>query len=204
MTIKVKNEVSKNFALVIMAIAFVVFVYGTFSAIQIVDKTQIGTSEGTYTSYVKTSEKIQKKAYSLTKNCEDKLCKIQSLLDFSSNIPYRTKLFQQKSPQKTIEENFGDCDDKSNLLISMLHTLGIEAYFVLVPKHIFVIVPLEDKRLKHKKGLWINEKKYYILETTAKDSTVGFPLHYDLDGIDVIVEPFSNEKIDMNNLRYEL
>jgi len=198
----VKSEGLKNFALAIMAVAFIAFMYGTYKVLQIVDKTQIGTSEGTYTSYVTTSEEITQKAYTLTKNCKDKLCKIQSLLDFTSNIPYSTKTFQQKSPQKTIQENFGDCDDKSNLLISMLHALEIEAYFVLVPKHIFLIVPLEDNRLNHKKGLWVNDRKYYILESTAKDSDIGFPLQYKLDEMDVIIEPFSNKKIEIKTLDY--
>jgi len=199
-----KSETYKNFAIAIMAIAFVAFVYGTYKAIQIVGKTQISTSRGTYTSYVTTSKEIQEKAYSLTKNCEDKLCTVQSLLDFTTNIPYKTSTFQQKSAQKTIQENFGDCDDKSNLLISMLHALKIEAYFVLVPKHIFVIVPLEDKRLLGKKGLWVNGRKFYILESTAKDSKIGFPLHYKLKDIDVIIEPFSNVKVDIKTLEYKL
>jgi len=199
-----QNIWAKNISTVIIAIAFIAFVYGTYKAIRIVDKTQIGTSEGTYTSYVTTSEEIQDKAHALIQNCKDKLCKVQSVLDFTSNIPYSTKTFQKKSPQKTIQENFGDCDDKSNLLISMLHALEIEAYFVLVPKHIFVIVPLEDVKLKHKKGLWVNAKKYYILESTAKDSAVGFPLQYDFDEIDVIIEPFYNKKIEIKSLEYKL
>ena len=199
-----KSELSKNLSLVIMGIAFVAFVYGTIKALDIVSKTQIGTSEGTYTSYVTTSEEIQIQAKTLTKNCTSKLCQAQKLLDFASNIPYKTSTFQQKSAQKTIQENFGDCDDKSNLLISMLHALEIEAYFVLVPKHIFVIVPLEDSRLSKRKGLWVNEKKYYILESTAKDSGVGYPLQYRLNEIDVIIEPFSNEKIEVESLQYKL
>ena len=199
-----KSEAIKNFAIAIMAMAFVAFVYGTYKAIQIVNKTQIGTREGTYTSYVTTSKEIQQKAHNLTKNCEDELCMVQSLLDFATNIPYKTNRFQQKSAQKTIQENFGDCDDKSNLLISMLHALKIEAYFVLLPKHIFVIVPLTDTRLLDKKGLWINGKKYYILESTAKDSEIGFPLHYGLEDIDAIIEPFSNTKVDIKTLNYKL
>ena len=198
------SERLKSFASVIIAIALVLFVYGTYKAIQIVDKTQIGTKEGTYTSYVSSSKNIQDKAYRLTHKCADDLCKVQHLLDFASNIPYQTHTFQQNSPQKTIQENYGDCDDKSNLLISMLHAIGIEAYFVLVPKHIFVIVPLEDRRLKHVKGMWVNGRKYYILESTAKDSSIGFPLGYDLNDIDAIVEPFTNKKIDIDTLEYKL
>jgi len=199
-----QNDSVKNFSLIIIIIAFVSFVYGTYMAIRIVNKTQIGTSEGTYTSYVTTSEEIQQKAHVLTNKCNDEFCQVQTLLDFATSIPYKTNRFQQKSAQKTIQENFGDCDDKSNLLISMLHALKIEAYFVLVPKHIFVIVSLEDKRLLDKKGLWVNGRKFYILESTAKDSKIGFPLHYKLEDIDVIIEPFSNKKIDIKTLEYKL
>ena len=198
------SERLKSFASIIIAIAFILFVYGTYKAIQIVDKTQIGTKDGTYTSYVSSSKNIQDKTYSLTQECADDFCKVQHLLDFASNIPYKTQTFQKNSPQKTIQENYGDCDDKSNLLISMLHALDIEAYFVLVPKHIFVIVALEDKRLSYTKGLWINGKKYYILESTAKGSTIGFPLQYGLDKIEAIVEPFSNKKLDITHLEYKL
>jgi transglutaminase-like putative cysteine protease len=199
-----KSETSKHLSFVIIAIAFVLFVYGTVKAIEIVDKTQVGTSDGIYTSYVSTSEEIQQQAHTLTRNCKSELCAVQALLDFASTIPYETKTFQRYSPQKTIQQNFGDCDDKSNLLISMLHSLGLEAYFVLVPKHIFVIMPLQDARLDTRKGLWVNGKKYYILESTAKNSRVGFPLHYALEEIDVIVEPFSNEKIEIDKLAYHL
>ena len=195
---------SKNISLFILIIAFIAFVYGTSKAIQIVDKTQVGTADGIYTSYISTSEEIKQKALNLTKNCVDNICKVQNLLDFTSNIPYQTNTFQQNSPQKTIQKNYGDCDDKSNLLISMLHAIGIKAYFVLVPKHIFVIVPLNNKRLSHIKGLWVNETKYYILESTAKGSVIGFPLKYRRDKIEAIIEPFSNKKIDIKSLEYKL
>jgi len=197
-----QSETSKNLSLVIIAIAFIAFVYGTIKALEVVDKTQVGTSEGIYTSYVTTSDEIQRKAHALISDCQSELCEVQALLDFASTIPYETKTFQRYSPQKTIQQNFGDCDDKSNLLISMLHALGKEAYFVLVPKHIFVITAIDDARLSKRKGLWINGKKYYILESTAKNSRVGFPLQYALEEIDVIIEPFTNDKIEINTLEY--
>lgn len=198
-----KSETSKNFSLIIIAIAFVSFLYGTAKAIQIVSKTQISTNDGIYTNRVKTSEDISDKAFELTKNCQNERCQIQNLLDYVTQIPYKINHFKAHSPQKTIQNNFGDCDDKSNLLISMLHALDKEAYFVLVPKHIFVITPIEDKRLGATKGLWIDDKKYFILESTAKGSVVGFPLHYRLDEINVIVDPFTNEKQSFKQIAWE-
>lgn len=198
-----KSESKKNLSLLIIAISFIAFIYGTIKAMAIVDRTHVGTSNGIYRSYVTTSQEIQEKAFALTAHCSDELCKVQSLLDFVTNIPYKTNTFQQYSAQKTIQQNFGDCDDKSNLLISMLHVLGSEAYFVLVPKHIFVIAAIEDKRLDKTKGLWINGKKYFILESTARNSNIGFPLHYRLDELDVIVEPFSNETLSIEHLEWK-
>ena len=198
-----KSESKRNVSLLIMAIAFMALISGTIKAMEIVDRTHVGTSHGIYRSYVTTSQEIQEKALRLTRHCQDALCEVQNLLDYVTNIPYRSNTFQQYSAQKTIAQNFGDCDDKSNLLISMLHALGNEAYFVLVLKHIFVITAIEDERLDRTKGLWVNGKKYFILESTARNSKIGFPLHYKLDELDVILEPFSNEKLSLENLEWK-
>jgi hypothetical protein len=189
-----KHKTTKNFSLLIIVISLIAFIYISVKAFGIVQKTQISTSDGIYTNRVTTSEEIKAKAFELTKKCQSELCEVQSVLDYVTYIPYKINHFQAHSPQRTIQLGFGDCDDKSNLLISMLHALEKEAYFVLVPKHIFVIMPIEDKRLKETKGLWVDKKKYFILESTAKGSSVGFPLHYKLDEINIIVDPFINEK----------
>ncbi len=199
-----KTETLKNFSLLIMAVAFVAFVYVTAKAMQIANKTQISTSDGIYTNRVRTSEEISNKAFELTRNCKSEVCQVQNILDYVTHIPYKINHFKAHSPQKTIQNNFGDCDDKSNLLISMLHALGKEAYFVLVPKHIFVLAKVEDRALSHTKGIWMNGSKYYILESTSKGSSIGYPLHYQFSEIEAIVEPFSNQKIDYETLSYKL
>jgi len=74
----------------------------------------------------------------------------------------------------------------------------------LVPEHIFVITPIKDRRLSRTKGLWINGKKYFILESTAKGSKIGFPLGYRLKEISGIVGPFANEKVPYKTLKYKI
>jgi len=199
-----KIELRKNLSLLVILIFFAGFVYITVKALQISSKTQIGTDDGIYTNKVSTSKEIALKAHELAKNCKSELCEVQSILDYVTQIPYKINHFRANSPQRTIQNNFGDCDDKSNLLISMLHSLGKEAYFVLVPKHIFVITPIKDRRLRNTKGLVIDGKKYFILESTAKGSRVGFPLKYPLSEISAIVEPFSNEKVHYETLEYKI
>ncbi len=119
-----KDARNRYISLVILGFASVALLYISLKAIQIVDKTQIGTSEGIYTNKVTTSEEIHSKALALTKSCKSESCQAQNLLDYVTHIPYKINHFRAHSPQKTIQNNFGDCDDKSNLLISMLHAQG--------------------------------------------------------------------------------
>ena len=199
-----RHITTKNFSLIVIGVSFIVFVYMIIKVFGIVQKRQIGTSDGIYANRVTTSQEIKTKAFELTKECQSELCILQSLLDYVTNIPYKLNHFKAHSPQRTIKLNFGDCDDKSNLLISMLYVLEKEAYFVLVPNHIFVIVSAKSKTLEATKGLWINGKKYFILESTAQGSVVGFPLHYKLSQINVIVNPFTNKKVKVEQIDYRL
>ena len=186
----------------ILGILFIYFLYLFSQAIKIVNRRHISTNEGVYINSTTSSPYIQELAKALTRHCNNDLCRVQTILDYITNIPYKVNNFQAHSPQQTIQKNFGDCDDKSNLLISLLHELEIESYFVLVPHHIFVIVHLDENL--HREALYVNGKKYYILESTAKNSPIGFPLQYELDKIDTIIEPFENIKIDINKLEWKL
>ena len=159
-------------------------------------------SDGIYSNRVSLSQEMKIKAEELTIECSDALCQTQRLLDYVSNIPYSTNRFQAHTPKKTMELRYGDCDDKSNLLISLLYAVNIKAYFVLVHKHIFVIVELDDKRLKDTKALWLDGKPYYILESTAEKSLVGYHLKYRLDQIEMILDPFINKEVDVAKLEW--
>ena len=52
------------------------------------------------------------------------------------------------------------------------------------------------------KALYINDKPFYILESTANASKIGFPLKYKFDEIDAIVDPFLNKKLVLRSLDY--
>ena len=84
----------------------------------------------------------------------------------------------------------------------MLKVKGYEAYFVLVPKHIFVIVNLKSK-LTNKKALYVNGKGFYILESTATNSKIGFPLKYTFDEIEAIIDPFENKQLVVDEMEYK-
>ena len=177
------------------------FIYVLFQVIGVVNRRHISTDGGVYINSTSQNQELRSLANTLTVNCSDDSCRVQKLLDYVTNIPYKINNYNAHKPEQTIQNNIGDCDDKSNLLISLLHELKIESYFVLVPEHIFVIVSLP--KIAHKKALYLENKPYYILESTAKNSRIGFPLQYTLNEISDIIEPFKNHKLNMENIKYK-
>jgi len=197
MTSKLSQKLSK----VVLGALALYFIYLFSQVIDVVNRRHMGTEDGTYVNSTSSNEQLRILAQKLTTNCYDNRCRVQNLLDYVTHIPYVINNYTAHSPQETIKKNFGDCDDKSNLLISLLHTLNIESYFVLVPKHIFVIVKLNN--IKTKKALYLDKRPFYILETTAKNSSIGFPLSYKISDIAAIIEPFENRKLEINTIEYK-
>jgi hypothetical protein len=198
-----KSKWLYNLSVVFMVAFFAVLIYLMYNAFFVVKNQFIHVAGATYVNQVKNDEFVKNLALQLKGNCETSLCEVQQMLDFVTNIPYVVNPSVSRSPKNTVKQNFGDCDDKSNLLISLLHAHGFESYFVLVPEHIFVIVSLDDAPLNNKKGLYVNGKKYYILETTAKNSKVGFPLKQPLSNIHGIIEPFKNKALKIESIAYK-
>ncbi|NCB12463.1 MAG: hypothetical protein EOM78_12620 [Erysipelotrichia bacterium] len=199
----IKNQFLKYFSFLLSAIFIAYVIYMIITSFFIVKNQFIDIGDATYVNQVRTDDYTIKLAQYLTKNCNNnKICEVQSMLDFVTAIPYKINESIARSSKQVVDQNFGDCDDKSNLLISILKVRGYEAYFVLVPKHIFVIVNLEDINL-NKKALYVNDKAFYILESTATGSKIGFNLKYKFDEIEAIVDPFENKKLVVNNLEYK-
>ena len=197
----IENRFLKYLSFLISFIFITYVIYIIISSFFIVKNQFIDIGDATYVNQVRTDEYTIKLADFLTKDCnKNKICEVQAMLDFATKIPYKINESIARSAKQVVEQNFGDCDDKSNLLISMLKVKGYEAYFVLVPEHIFVIVNLENQI--NKKALYVNDKKFYILESTAKDSKIGFPLKHTLEEIEAIIDPFVNKKLLVKTLNY--
>lgn len=197
----IKNRFLKYFSFLLSALFIAYVIYIIISSFFIVKNQFIDIGDATYVNQVRSDDYTIKLADFLTKNCKgDKTCEVQSMLDFVTAIPYKINESIARNSKQVVEQNFGDCDDKSNLLISMLKVRGYEAYFVLVPKHIFVIVNLENQI--NKKALYVNDKRFYILESTATSSKIGFPLKYNFEEINAIIDPFVNKKLVVKKLEY--
>ena len=198
----INNRFLKYFSFFLSFIFIVYVIYLIISSFFIVKNQFIDIGDSTYVNQVRTDDYTIKLADFLSKNCnKNKICEVQAMLDFVTAIPYKINESIARSSKQVVEQNFGDCDDKSNLLISLLKVRGYEAYFVLVPEHIFVIVDLE--KVLGKKALYVNEKPFYILESTATNSKIGFPLKYKLEEIEAIIDPFVNKKLVVQKLEYK-
>lgn len=174
-----------------------------YSSFFIVKNQFIDIGNATYVNQVRLDDYSEKLSTFLVKDCKnEQICEVQSMLDFVTQIPYKINNGVAKNPKRVVEQNFGDCDDKSNLLISLLKVKDYEVYFVLVPEHIFVIINLEDINL-NRQALYINGKRYYILESTATNSKIGFPLKYKLEEIEAVIDPFINKKLVVERLDYK-
>lgn len=198
----INNRFLKYLSFGISSLFIVYVIYLIFSSFFIVKNQFIDIGDATYVNQVRTDDYTINLANHLTKNCSgNRVCEVQSMLDFVTAIPYKINESIARSAKQVVTQNFGDCDDKSNLLISLLKVKGYEAYFVLVPKHIFVVVNMQNIKL-NTKALYINDKPFYILESTANASKIGFPLKYKFDEIDAIVDPFLNKKLVVRSLDY--
>jgi transglutaminase-like putative cysteine protease len=83
------------------------------------------------------SEVVNKKAHDLVAGKSENKDKIKALLDYVKNMRYvAIELgiggITPVIPQKVFERQYGDCKDKSTLLISMIRSVGIPADPVLV------------------------------------------------------------------------
>jgi hypothetical protein len=65
----------------------------------------------------------------------------------------------------------------------------------------FILVNLENQI--NKKALYVNHKRFYILESTATNSKIGFPLKYQFEEIEAIVDPFINKKLVVLKIEYK-
>lgn len=86
---------------------------------------------------VETSSKIKQLAESLTKGLSSDEEKIEALNRYVRNIRYVSIVLGDggltpNPPSKVIERNYGDCKDKSTLLLSLCRAIGIKTNPVLV------------------------------------------------------------------------
>jgi len=83
---------------------------------------------------------VSGKAEELTKNCSSETDKIKCIYDFVQSLRYvdvdlRQGDIEPYKPETVLKHKYGDCTDKTMLIIAMLKSLGIKSSPVLVLTH---------------------------------------------------------------------
>ena len=87
------------------------------------------------------SPQIQQKVAELTSGLSDPVAKMRALTEYMQrNIRYYAVEigiggYQPHPAAEVFAHQFGDCKDKTTLLSTMLHEIGIESYYVLIHTH---------------------------------------------------------------------
>lgn len=93
------------------------------------------------------SPEIKQKVSELTSGLTDQVAKMRALTDFAQRkiryaaIELGIGGYQPHLASDIFAHQYGDCKDKATLLITMLHEIGIEAYYVVVDDERGIVRP---------------------------------------------------------------
>jgi transglutaminase-like putative cysteine protease len=82
---------------------------------------------------------IAAKAKELTREARDERAKVLALYNYVTRlryvaVPLGVNSFRPHAAANVLQNEYGDCKDKANLFNALLHSVGIEARLVLVPR----------------------------------------------------------------------
>lgn len=111
----------------------------------------------------------------LTKECQnDPFCEIDHAYQYVLSIPYKDST-TNRSPADVINQNGGDCDEKSFLLATLLRQKNYHCLLVTTKDHGFIVIRLADesKIKRPARYLTYNNEHYYFAETTFTNGYIG-------------------------------
>lgn len=111
----------------------------------------------------------------LTKTCNgDAYCEIDHAYQYVLSIPYKSST-TSRTPADVINQNGGDCDEKSFLLATLLLQNQYPCVLILTKDHGFLAVHVpNEKSLKQPSSyLTFEGKKYYFADPTLKAGYIG-------------------------------
>ena len=125
---------------------------------------------------IEDNERIKYIADYISRDCQGKeVCEIEKAFKFITYIPYKTST-NDRTPHEVLDENGGDCDEKSFLYASILAEHKHKCVIVYTKEHhAFVAVYLKDRAnlYQHTASLEIDGKYYFYAETTDKNARIG-------------------------------
>jgi len=124
---------------------------------------------------IQDNEEIKMIRTALEENCRDDQCRIESYFNYIKKMPYeKGEHNKDKNSIDVLIAGKGDCDERSDLLASMMLQRNYKCILIYTNDHTFAGVNIPNyKSDKRKTHIEYNHKKYYYAETTDENATIG-------------------------------
>ncbi|MDO9208418.1 MAG: hypothetical protein Q7T91_09210 [Sulfuricurvum sp.] len=142
----------------------------------------------------------------LIKGCSgDEYCEIDRAYQYVLRIPYKEST-DNRNPSDVINQNGGDCDEKSFLLATLLLQKKYKCVLVTTKDHGFVAVHVPNETsLKYPYSyLTIAGKKYYFAETTVFQGYIGQDNNVQERDIDGVFDMVSKKEISLDKIEFHV
>lgn len=124
---------------------------------------------------IKESKDILPITKALDMNCQNDFCRIQKYYDYVKQIPYEQGTQgKDKNAIEVMEEWKGDCDERSDLLASMMLANGYKTILLYTKDHTLTALNIPNYESNDNRAYVQYEgRKYYIAETTDPNGQIG-------------------------------
>jgi hypothetical protein len=124
---------------------------------------------------IKESKDILPITKALDMDCQNDFCRIQKYYDYVKKIPYeRGTEGKDKNAVEVMEQWKGDCDERSDLLASMMLANGYKTILLYTKDHAFTALNIPNYESNENRSYVQYEgRKYYIAETTDPNGQIG-------------------------------
>ncbi|MDD5159475.1 MAG: hypothetical protein PHI47_05455 [Sulfuricurvum sp.] len=142
----------------------------------------------------------------LSQECNgDPYCEINHTYQYVLKIPYKEST-TDRNPSDVINQNGGDCDEKSFLLATLLLQKQYECLLVTTKDHGFIAVHVPNESILKQpvSYLTFNGKKYYIAETTLSDGYIGQYNNVNPKEVEGVFDMVTKKEIALEKIEFSL
>lgn len=124
---------------------------------------------------IKESKDILPITKALDMNCQNDLCRITKYYDYVKQIPYEKGTEgKDKNAIDVMQEWKGDCDERSDLLASMMLANGYKVILLYTKDHTLTALNIPNyESTNFKSYVQYKGRYYYIAETTDPNGQIG-------------------------------
>lgn len=140
----------------------------------------------------------------LTKTCKaDAYCEIDHVYQYVLSIPYKSSTIN-RNPADVINQNGGDCDEKSFLLATLLLQNKYPCVLILTNDHGFLAVNVPNNQSLKQPTSYVtfDGKRYYFADATLKDGYIGQYNDVKQQEITGVFDMEAKQEIPLENVQF--